>query len=78
MENVAWAWHRETVHHREDRETSEKAENVERIIKPHHEKSKKISNDQESIQSDPTSCPQNQKGYNKIYKMTAVYKRNSR
>ena len=25
-------------------------------------KSKKISNDQEPIQSDPTSCPQNQKG----------------
>ena len=28
------------------------------------EKSKKISNDQELIQSDPTSCPQNQKGNN--------------
>ena len=27
-------------------------------------KSKKISNDQELIQSDPTSCPQNQKGTN--------------
>ena len=27
-------------------------------------KSKKISNDQEIIQSDPTSCPQNQKGNN--------------
>ena len=27
-------------------------------------KSKKISNDQELIQSDPTSCPQNQKGKN--------------
>ena len=26
--------------------------------------SKKISNDQELIQSDPTSCPQNQKGIN--------------
>ena len=26
--------------------------------------SKKISNDQEPIQSDPTSCPQNQKGNN--------------
>ena len=25
----------------------------------------KISNDQELIQSDPTSCPQNQKGNNK-------------
>ena len=27
----------------------------------HYIKSKKISNDQELIQSDPTSCPQNQK-----------------
>ena len=27
-------------------------------------KSKNISNDQELIQSDPTSCPQNQKGNN--------------
>ena len=35
--------------------------------------SKKISNDQELIQSDPTSCPQNQKGNNKIHKLTAVY-----
>ena len=26
--------------------------------------SKRISNDQELIQSDPTSCPQNQKGNN--------------
>ena len=29
-----------------------------------NKKSKKISNDQELIQSDPTSCPQNQKGKN--------------
>ena len=28
------------------------------------EQSKGISNDQELIQSDPTSCPQNQKGKN--------------
>ena len=28
------------------------------------QKSKKISNDQEPIQLDPTSCPQNQKGNN--------------
>ena len=28
------------------------------------EQSKKISNDQELIQSDPISCPQNQKGNN--------------
>ena len=31
---------------------------------PRHEKSKKISNDQELIQSDPTSCPIDQKGNN--------------
>ena len=32
-------------------------------LKEHGESgSKKISNDQELIQSDPTSCPQNQKG----------------
>ena len=35
--------------------------------------SKMISNDQELIQSDPTSCPQNQKGNNSIHKLTAVY-----
>ena len=29
-----------------------------------YKQSKKISNDQELIQSDPTSCPQNQKGNN--------------
>ena len=29
-----------------------------------HPRSKKISNGQELIQSDPTSCPQNQKGNN--------------
>ena len=29
-----------------------------------HSKVKTISNDQELIQSDPTSCPQNQKGNN--------------
>ena len=40
--------------------------------------SKKISNDQELIQSDPTSCPQNQKGNNQIHKLTAVYERHSR
>ena len=37
---------------------------------------KKISNDQELIQSDPTSCPKNQKGNNLIHK--AVYERHSR
>ena len=40
--------------------------------------SKNISNDQELIQSDPTSCPKNQKGNNYIHKLTAVYKRHSR
>ena len=39
---------------------------------------KKISNDQELIQSDPTPCPQNQKGNNQIHKLTAVYERHSR
>ena len=41
-------------------------------------KTLKISNDQELIQSDPTSCPQNQKGNNKIHKLAAVYERHSR
>ena len=41
-------------------------------------RSKKISNDQEVIQSDPTSCPQNQKGNNLIHKLTAVYERHAR
>ena len=40
--------------------------------------SKKISNDQELIQSDPTSCPQNQKENNYIHKLMAVYERHSR
>ena len=31
-------------------------------------KSKKISNDQELIQSDPTFCPQNPKGNNLMHK----------
>ena len=42
------------------------------------EQSKKISNDQELIQSDPISCPQNQKGNNQIHKLTTVYERHSR
>ena len=41
-------------------------------------KSKKISNDQELIQSDPTSCPQTQKGNNKIGNLAAVYERHAR
>ena len=41
-------------------------------------KSKKISNDQELIQSDSISCPQNQKGNNLIHKLTTVYERHSR
>ena len=40
--------------------------------------SKKISNYQELIQSDPISCPQNQKGNNEIHKLTTVYERHSR
>ena len=36
--------------------------NVHVIVKSME--SKKISNDQELIQSDPISCPQNQKGNN--------------
>ena len=40
--------------------------------------SKKISNDQELIQSDPTPRPQNQKGNNQIHKLTKVYERQSR
>ena len=32
------------------------------IVVNAEKESKKISNDQELIQSDPTSCPQNQKG----------------
>ena len=42
------------------------------------QQSKKIGNDQELIQSDPISCPQNQKGNNYIHKLTAVYERHSR
>ena len=34
------------------------------IQQSHSEQGKKISNDQELIQSDPISCPQNQKGNN--------------
>ena len=34
------------------------------LLTVHSNQSKKISNDQELIQSDPTSCPQNQKGNN--------------
>ena len=43
---------------------------VDRAVKPQHKqtnkklRSKRISNDQELTQSDPTSCPQNQKGNN--------------
>ena len=42
------------------------------------EQSKKISNDQELIQSDHISCPQNQKGNNLKHKLTAVYERHAR
>ena len=36
----------------------------QRVVVNGIKKSKKISNDQELIQSDPISCPQNQKGNN--------------
>ena len=39
-------------------------EYLHKMSKSMHIKSKKISNDQELIQSDPTSCPQNQTGNN--------------
>ena len=42
------------------------------------ELSKKVSNDQELIQSDPISCPQNQKGNNLIQKLTAVCVKHTR
>ena len=42
--------------------TSFKKENY--LSLPLDKQSNKISNDQELIQSDPTSCPQNQKGNN--------------
>ena len=38
--------------------------NNEEKVQIYEVKSKKISNDQELIQSDPISCPQNQKGNN--------------
>ena len=41
-------------------------------------KSKKISNDQELIQSDPTPRPQNQKGNNQTHKSTAAHERHPR
>ena len=41
-------------------------------------KSKKLSNDQELIQSDPTPRPQNQKGNNQTHKSTTVYEKQSR
>ena len=47
-------------------ETRHKLDEFERINELHSfvSESKKISNDQELIQSDPISCPQNQKGNN--------------
>ena len=38
--------------------------NSKQVILSYRNESKKISNDQELIQSDPISCPQNQKGNN--------------
>ena len=45
---------------------------------PLDKQSKKTSNDQELIQSDPTSRPQGQKGNNQIHELTAVYERHFR
>ena len=42
----------------------ETKETLEKVIDIFCEQSKKVSNDQELIQSDPTSYPQNQKGNN--------------
>ena len=49
---------------RQDRDYKAKELVAQRKSKQNARKSKKISNDQELIQSDPTSCPQNQKGNN--------------
>ena len=38
-----------------------------------YKQSKKISNDQELIQSDPTSCPQNQKGNNYTLSLVCIW-----
>ena len=38
--------------------------NMSQVVSETYMESKKISNDQELIQSDPISCPQNQKGNN--------------
>ena len=48
------------------------------LLAPKYGQSKKISNDQELIQSDHTSCPQNQKGNNWIQKLTTVYEKHAR
>ena len=44
------------------------------VITSNYKKSKMISNDQELIQSDPMSCPQNQKGNNSIDQRTGILK----
>ena len=48
----------------EDIEMSALIEERNVVNNSERQHSKKISNDQELIQSDPTSCPQNQKGNN--------------
>ena len=48
------------------------------VLAPKYDQSKKISNDQEQIQSDHTSCPQNQKGNHWIQKLTTVYEKHAR
>ena len=44
--------------------TAELKRRIQALETRRYKKSKKISNDQELIQSDPISCPQNQKGNN--------------
>ena len=62
-----WVWLLYIFHHIwEDKELMNALKEVlQTILKTKLPiKSKKISNDQELIQSDPISCPQNQKGNN--------------
>ena len=49
---------------RELKKSSDKLLSANLYLKAPSPQSKKISNDQELIQSDPISCPQNQKGNN--------------
>ena len=57
---------------------NDKQQHADSLLHNTTSQSKKISNDQELIQSNPTPCPQNQKGNNQIHKLTTVYERHSR